>query len=217
MTDKNAQEQQPVGEYSDVSIDLETLSLDPRAVVLSIGAVAFNREGLGPSYRHVLDRRGQEMMNRHVSQSTREWWDELQGSSAHTAVFGVAGVAVSAALFELSQFIQGLRGVAMKAATPRLPIRLWAKGGKDFTWLETLYEDMGHVVPWHYRDAMDYRSLVAITEDDVVLGLDRDAEGIMDRPSIGGRVPHEALNDAQFQAHFLRGLLTLKGYWKLSR
>lgn len=192
------------GGYRDVSIDCETLSLDPHAVVVSIGAVAFNQAGLGASLRLVLNRNQQEhSMGRAVDTATLRWWKEHMDGGAGK-VFAENGMAVSAALFELSRFVQAMPGC-----------RIWAKGGKDFTWLETLYQDMGNVVPWHYRAATDYRALIACTETNVVSGLDYDALVLMEKG--GGRIVHEALNDAQFQAHFLRGLLTLKGYWKLSR
>ena len=203
-------EQYPSDVYRDISIDLETLSLDPRAVVVSIGAVAFNQAGLGASLRLVLDRGWQtNRLHRVSSAATIQWWDGLKGTKA-VEVFSEKPMALSAALFELSRFVQELQ-----YATGA--VRLWAKGSKDFTWLETLYADMGGggSVPWHYRNALDYRSLIACTPEPVVHELDATAEGLMD--GAGGRIPHEAPNDAQFQAHFLRGLLMVHGYWKLAR
>lgn len=59
--------------YEDVMIDLETLGTRPGCEILSIGAVAFNRESLGSEFYTTIDCTG---LNLHQDEYTKRWWDE---------------------------------------------------------------------------------------------------------------------------------------------
>ena len=62
-----------------VMIDIETLSTTPDAVVMSVGAVKFDPKATRPPTNKTLwrpDIDEQTERDRHVSESTLEWWSK---------------------------------------------------------------------------------------------------------------------------------------------
>lgn len=160
-----------------ISIDIETLSLAPNALVLSIGAVVFSPQtGLGETFYEVLNR--YEQKNRRISIQTTEWWlDLVQESSLPGALFNDVMAPVALTLQRLRDFC----GVE--------PFEIWARGPQmDIVVLDSLYPDFGMRPPWKYDMVRDQRTLCSFVPGSL--------------PFQGTR--HNALDDAKHQA---RGII----------
>ena len=57
-----------------VMVDLETMGTVPGCVVLSIGAVYFDENGLGDEFYTVISRRHSQELGLHESEDTKAWW-----------------------------------------------------------------------------------------------------------------------------------------------
>lgn len=210
----------------DIMIDLETLSLDPHAAILSIGACYFNRPDtglpeIGPVfYRNVTIQSNIEA-GRIIDGSTVEWWMEQSEAARRQLFENPAPIPLVEALVELSAFCEGRsllgNGVSgnlfptMPADEP-VPTYIWSHGAPfDLPIVTSACKRLGLPAPWFYRNARDTRTLFELTE--LLCGACP--------PSIAEVVAgeaHNALHDAIVQAHdvvgCLRALQDLKGQAK---
>lgn len=124
-----------------VVIDLETLSLKPNAVILSVGAVAEN----GEQFYVELDWRDQER-HRKVDADTCLWWGQqekdlcpLNGTTLLTE-----------GLFDLSQWL---------LPYDKDNLFIWVRGPQfDIVILENAFDDARIPVPWKYKNVRDVRT-----------------------------------------------------------
>lgn len=161
-----------------VSLDLETMSTEPNAVVVSIGAVKVdtNTGLIIDRFYHVLPLQEQEKLGRHVSASTMAWW--CRQDFAARAVFEATAPTpmVVLALYEFVEFMQGVD-------------ELWGYGSDfDNVILKSLFESFNVKAPWTHRQNRCLRTLKAMYPDT--------CKGM---PMVG--TEHHALDDAEYQAH----------------
>lgn len=166
---------------NEVSFDLETLSLDADAQILSIGAVKFDRETkeLGDQFHLIIDIGAGHPGK--VDGSTVMWWMG-QSAEARAAVFG-ADVERSPLLRVLGLFSEFCEGVT----------EYWQRGDKDAQWLEASYKRVGLPAPFRFWQLNDQRTLTKAFEHKI-LHLEH-----------GGA--HNALEDALFQARCILAIL----------
>ena len=159
-----------------IMIDIETLSLNQGATILSIGAVFFKPKTgeLGESFYKVINPR----QGRDIDAGTVMWWFQQSGL-ARAEFISDCGIMLVSALEQLSKFI--------KSGTTN-GIRIWAKGNLDAAVLTDAYQSIPALSnpPWHYRDIMDLRTLREMDG-----GLTEAVEPIEE---------HNALSDAVAQA-----------------
>lgn len=136
----------------DVMLDIESLSLRPNALVLSIGACKFTCASdtgpiIGDRLLLVPDMTQQIIAGRHVDQETQKWWAQPENNEARIHWECPSKVhMMKVALVELSNFIQEAS-------------RVWANGiCFDITVLEDLYRTNGLKVPWKYNVVRDART-----------------------------------------------------------
>lgn len=175
----------------DVMLDLETLSLSPRAVVVSIGAVYFDPDSgvLGDQILlSCADLAAQQRAGRIIDADTVLWWLD-QSKGAQLSTFGQVDERVERyhtlqALDRFTEFL-GHYGPGAKC--------LWGNGSAfDVTILESLYISFGKKVPWSSIDVRCYRTLKNL------------------RPEVRGEgfgTKHNALDDAIAQAQHAQQLL----------
>lgn len=136
-----------------IVIDIETLSLNPKAAILSIGAVAEN----GKSFYVELAWPEQELDGFHVSASTLEWWKEqtTQAPLGGTMLL-ITGLTL------LRRFIQEREKEAGK------PAKIWARGPQfDIVVLEHAFDFCGLEKPWHYRNIRDIRTALELVKPEI--------------------------------------------------
>lgn len=174
-------------QMTDISIDLETLSTQQDAAILSIGAAAFNRDTgeIGDVFYEVIDL-DDALQAGHVSGSTLMWWMR-QSDSAKRPLFGegaaFAKVPLAAALQELSAFIRRHDSV-----------RVWGNGATfDISVLEHAYQLFKVQTPWAFWNIRDMRTIVDVAQ---CHGFDK---GLI--PFQG--TAHNAVDDALHQARVI--------------
>lgn len=173
------------------AIDIETLDLEPTAVVLSIGVALFSlTEGVTATRYYVLDKKSQHARGRTVRESTLRWWRDQ--SPEAQAVLDAEGMPVADALTDLASFL------AENAAC-----EVWGYGSDfDNVTLSSLSRAFDVDVPWHYRANRCGRTIAALP--DLVDGVKFD---LPDR--VGTH--HNAVDDAIYQANLIRAALLALG------
>lgn len=164
-----------------IMIDIESLSLDPRALILSIGAVDFSAGELGAEF--YVDVNAYTQPNRHISASTALWWIKQSVTNPAAATSVVAGVhkELPDALRLLAQYIEQIDCG-----------EVWFNGPQfDAVVLSTAFADHGITIPWDYRNVRDLRTLKALAGA-------RGWANVSTFPN--GFIPHNALWDARVQA-----------------
>lgn len=179
--------------YTDVSIDLETLGVQPGSVITQIGLCAFNRRpssgGEHTKSSTLILVNPQDAIERGltIDWSTVAWWlkqDEAprlrmadQGNEAHT---------LSGALMNVRLWMQ-------EHGDPK-KLCVWGHGcGFDCTQLEIAYNKIKMPVPWDFRNVRDLRTLIdLIPATRVERPLPTEA--------------HNAMSDATAQAEWIQRL-----------
>ncbi len=160
-------------------IDLETLSTEPDAVVMTIGAVKFdpytNAEPHAPFYLRCDVEEQSEQLGRRIDDDTIAWWGR-QSQEIQDEAFGDQHerVTIDEMTRQLNRWCVGLD-------------YLWCQGPTfDFTILQDLYKNIQKPVAWNYWQIRDSRTLFSL--------MPRDP-----RKDIQEQL-HNALADCYFQA-----------------
>lgn len=174
--------------YEAMMLDLETLGLKPTSVILSVGAVAFDRRhGVAlRGVRLVLDRTEQLHAGRTVDVTTTQWWG-AQSPEAQR-VFADPQLPHFLAVPQLTRYCEKYLAPGASA---------WGNGFDfDGSMLLNYLEQFGHRAPWSYKGHSCYRTLRRLAGPEVLHTVEKEVG--QQFPSL---VRHDALGDAMFQAH----------------
>lgn len=164
-----------------VMIDLETLGVGQRAVILSIGAALWNPEtGVVSDFTFHIGLEVEEQLakGRKIDASTFGWWMQ-QSDEARTAIVTRVAKSPREALMIFSKWFGDMEGA-----------EVWGHGcGFDINLMESLYADYGMIPPWKYNKVRDTRTLFAAAGKKM---------GDFRTPNV---LAHDALQDAIYQAH----------------
>ena len=155
-------------------VDLETMAVTPRAVVLTLGAVHFNPYGMGYSDKLYLrfDLDDQDLLNREIDPNTLDWWSKQDPKVMEEAFSPDNRVPLKDAMDQFHKFAWGCDA-------------FWAHGSLfDIAILEDIYRQIQKPVPWQYWQIRDTRTIFD-------LGWD---------PDMPQASKHDALQDAIRQA-----------------
>ena len=142
----------------DIMVDIETLDTSQSAVVLSIGAVAFdpNSKVLGEEfYVEFTDIDLQQKLGRTIGADTVTWWmqqsDEAKQLFSRIPSAGARRVTTAQGLSEFSAFLARNGGLQMQ---------LWGNGADfDNVIIGSLYDSFGILKPWSYGKNRCYRTM----------------------------------------------------------
>ena len=155
-------------------IDLETLSLDANGLIVSIGAVAFDSDFIFDKFYAVLDRQAQIDTGAVVSPGTVDWW--LEQEPAAQAVFKEPQSNVALKLGEFAGWLMRYEVLGV-----------WGNGAEmDNAMLAQMYRRHKFPVPWKHTASRCYRTA-------------KNLKVPCELPAFDG-VPHDALDDARYQA-----------------
>ena len=155
-------------------LDLETLSVAPDAVILTLGAVQFDPFGKGviDELYIRIDLDEQETLKRSIDPSTIDWWAKQNPEIMEEAFSPDNRIKLTDAVDQFHRFTQGCN-------------RFWSHGAVfDLMIMENLYRQLNKPFPWKFWDLRDTRTLFD-------LGFNPD----MPKGSL-----HNALEDAKRQA-----------------
>jgi len=155
-------------------VDLETLSVSPTAVILTLGAVHFDPYGTGHSdsiyFRIDLD--DQDTLGREIDPSTIDWWSRQNPEIMEEAFSPDDRIPLLEAMDRFHKFAWGCSA-------------FWSHGATfDLVILENIYRQLNKPLPWNYWALRDTRTLFDI-------GID---------PEMPQGSKHDALQDAIRQA-----------------
>lgn len=144
-------------QYTDVMIDIETLSSSPRAAIIQIGACMFNLKpdsannlAIGPRFTMLVR---PDLATSEISLETVCWWmEQNEGARMHVAQCAKSGAHPNVALFALSDFIV--------ANSDHNSVEVWAMPPEfDLVILRNAADAASMKLPWHYAASRDLRTL----------------------------------------------------------
>lgn len=134
-------------------LDLETMSLDPNAAIVSIGVVEFDERDIGRQFYVNVDLQDGLSLGLVQSQSTADWWAQ-QDESARAA-WQKDPVPVVDALTQLNRYLEQATGGLGQ-------VRIWGNGSDfDNVVLRSSYKAVGADEPWKYYHNRCYRTMMA--------------------------------------------------------
>lgn len=169
-----------------VMCDLETLGVRPGSKILSIGAVVFGPQGLGPEFYVEVSRDFQGTLVE--DPETVSWWS-LQPSDVRDRLFNPdpRKPFLSSALFDFNEWLDGL---TLTSADGPAEVAMWGNGATmDNSLLRFAYKSVNGPkdTAWPWWNDFCYRTLKNLRPD---VKLER----------ADTRSKHHALWDAQHQA-----------------
>ena len=157
-------------------IDLETLSTNPNAVILTVGGVKFD------PYTHAEPSQGmyfkvdvdsQTTTGREVMQETIDWWGEQTKEIQDEAMGEKDRIPLEEMVKRINKWAVGVDV-------------FWCQGPLfDYAILQDIYKQLGHPAPWQYWQIRDSRTLFSLVPKD---------------PNEERQEAHNALADCYFQA-----------------
>ena len=166
-----------------IMIDLETLGTKPNSAILSVGAVAFDKEGIHDQYYANVDLEDSLKKNYDVDASTVYWW--LKQSAEAGCIISSNLKPVRAVLIDLQFFFK-----------KHAPKEVWANSPSfDLVMLKNAFNKENLDILWNFWDERDYRTFLNLTKQERV------------HPA----VVHNALEDAIAQATTVMNYLNKGG------
>ena len=158
-------------------IDLETLGTTSDSVILSIGAVRFDENGIDDNAFYCSVSIDSNLAaGRKISEDTLIWW--MNQSKEAQKVFNEPKIVLSEALYALRDFMPQDNDCLV-----------WSNGADfDIPMLTHAFKQMDIEVPWKFYNVRCYRTMKALAPHVKV-------------PRLG--VHHDALADAVYQASHL--------------
>ena len=132
-----------------IMIDIETLGTEPGCVILSIGAVRFNRDGIGETFHAQISKRSCLENGLTIDDETEEWWEQQEQDMPD------GDQPLRLALEDLSEFCSD--GDEFWANSPSFDLRI----------LDAAYDAVEPASPWEYhqeRDVRTFRNLPGFIE-----------------------------------------------------
>lgn len=161
-------------------IDLETLSAEPTAAVIAIGAVTFTEDEIISQFEAQID---PVWTPGHRSVSTMDWWNKQEAGVRARMFSGRMPPDVICRRF--SDYLGASQ-----------PSFVWANAPTfDLVIIRHFYKQAGLEFPLSHRIERCYRTLLAVAQD----------RGYVKPESSEGR--HDALADALYQARVTRDIL----------
>ena len=175
---------------NNIMLDLETLDTRPTAAILSIGAVFFDKSGLGREFYCTITLDSCMTTGLSVSGDTFRWWMS-RPAEARKALFIDPR--------ELDDALAGFRVWVSTYSDDDETVKVWGNGADfDNAILQHAYAKIGEPAPWKFWNNRCYR-----TTCDVLSAGPHKQEG----------THHNALDDAKSQAKHLVHTLTARAVW----
>lgn len=172
---------------NNIMVDLETLGTSSDAVIIAIGAVAFDATGLGQTFYITVDPQSCVDLGMKIDAATVMWW--MRQSDAARGAFSRQGTPIVGALDAFSRYVAGCAGASAE---------VWGNGATfDNVILANAYRAANMLKPWAYWGDRCYRTMKSMYPHIAV-----EKAGVM----------HNALDDAAYQAtHMVKLLKHMRG------
>ena len=166
-----------------VMIDIETLSIENNAVIVSIGACSFNMYDIDSpekdTFYRELEWADQITKGRDIQKSTINWWNSLPISIPKGKEFP------EYSMIDLLTWCKLVK-----------PVNYWFRGPQfDCVKLESLAKDYGCEVPWKFWEVKDSRT------------LDLFEHPRLDKPTVLHKADDDAIQQAKDVIHTIQQLM----------
>jgi len=167
-------------------VDMETLGVSPRSVVLSLGAVHFDPmgEGYTDSIYFKINLDDQDTLGREIDPNTIEWWGKQDPLIMEEAFDENGRIGLNDALNRFHKFAWGCDA-------------FWSHGATfDLVILEDIYRQLNRPLPWNYWQLRDTRTLFDLGWDPE-MPKDNKHDALQDaiRQSVGVQNIYRKLNE----------------------
>ena len=178
--------------YEHFSVDIETLGNKSNAAIVSIGATAFDLEGISEQQYYVKVCLDDCLKYGKVDGSTLAWW-LMQSEEARKELYETNN------RHPLSRCLQGLSNYFLKMGSSESKTTIWSCGaGFDPVIIQNAYEATGQIAAWKFWNVRCHRTMKALFKD-------------VPEPKLEGNIKHNALADAVKQAQHLIAICKAKG------
>ena len=163
-----------------VMVDLETMAVSPRSVVLTLGAVQFNpfTDEIYKELYMRIDLDDQDKLGREIDQNTLDWWAKQDPAVMEEAFSADNRVKLVDAIDQFHKFAWGCD-------------KIWSHGAVfDIIIIEDIYRQLNKPIPWEFWRCRDTRTLFDLADPEMPKSVEQ----------------HNALFDAVRQA---RGVQTV--------
>ena len=132
---------------SNIMVDLETMSTQPNAAIVAIGAVKFGSNGLSEEFYATVDLETSVKTGGHIDPKTVMWW--MNQSEEARREFCNSNLSLFTALQDFSKFV----GAKKKA-------KIWGNGASfDNVVLGCAYDSVNLERPWDFWNDRCYRTM----------------------------------------------------------
>jgi exodeoxyribonuclease VIII len=155
-------------------IDMETMAVSPRTVVLSLGAVHFDPfdQGIDDSLYFKISLDDQDALGREIDPNTLDWWAKQDPAIMEEAFSLDDRIPLVEAMDRFHKFAWGCGA-------------FWSHGATfDLMIIQDIYSQLKKPLPWNYWQLRDTRTLFDLGHD----------------PEMPKNSKHDALQDAIRQA-----------------
>lgn len=169
---------------NNVMIDLETMSTDSNAAIVSIGAVFFDEKEIGKTFYVNVDLGSSVMGGGVTDQDTIQWWNKQPQK-------------VRNALEEMKQPVERALNFFTEFLGDTKNVKIWGNSSSfDNVILSNAYKRLGKDVPWQFCNDRCYRTVKNLFKD---VEMKREGEH------------HNAKDDAASQAKHLIEIIKKHG------
>lgn len=172
---------------SEIMIDIETLSTKPNALILTIGAIKFNRRDDVKDINDLqtfyvrIDQNSCKKLNMHIDEETVKWWNLQADEYKYEALLEKDRIDIKEGLKKLSEFVKNAKCV-------------WSHSPSfDCIILENAYVSCNLEIPWKFYNLRDTRTVYDL--------------GNVNLKMISGETKHHSLYDCYSQIVCLKKAL----------
>ena len=182
---------------TDVMIDIETLSTQKNAVILTIGIAEFTLDDpeieVANKKHFVINPSTAQRAGLHLDAATIVWWMG-QSDTARASLSSKSSISLTNALHQLSEYIQ-----AVRARNNKNRLNVWGNDPDfDMVILGEAYAAIGEQQPWQFWETRSCRTMKEL--GDRILGFNEK----IDLPRVGTH--HAADDDAVHQALVVKAI-----------
>ena len=138
-------------------VDLETMAVSPRTVVLTLGAVTFNpfSDEIYDELYFKVDLDDQDKLGREIDPNTLDWWAKQNPEVMEEAFSTTGRISVEESVNQFHKFAWGCD-------------KFWSHGAVfDLMIIEDIYRQLNRPIPWEFWRLRDTRTLFDLADPEM--------------------------------------------------
>lgn len=151
-------------------VDLETMAVTPRTVILTLGAVTFDpyTDEIFDELYLKIDLDDQDKLGRDIDQNTLDWWAKQEPAVMEEAFSSDGRISVEDAVTAFHKFAWGCD-------------KFWSHGAVfDLIIIEDLYRQLNRTPPWEFWRCRDTRTLFDLADPEMAVDKNQQHNALFD-------------------------------------